>query len=207
MTRAQGPGSELEYRSFGTPGGERTVMVLRTGPVATTDPDNAITARRDVWIVAVELQAPELEDPPAYAGETPAESTIEALAILAERESGGRPIGLVAERSTGEIAILLASHEPGRIDRLALVGVPEPADALAGERVGAMLAAIESPTLLVDARGEGEEPPAAAWYAERLPHAEVDLLPPTDGALDGRPGLTDAWDAVLDHVAPGAIRG
>ena len=43
---------ELGYRSFGTPGAPRAVFVLRTGDVATTDPDTRVTAAFDVRLIS-----------------------------------------------------------------------------------------------------------------------------------------------------------
>ncbi|MFK5073654.1 hypothetical protein ACI4BE_29435, partial [Klebsiella pneumoniae] len=82
-------------RSFGTPGAPRAVVVLRTGDVSTIDPDTRVTSGFDVRIVAVGLDAPELEDPPAFGGQTPASLTLDALRGLLEREVPGTSVGLV----------------------------------------------------------------------------------------------------------------
>lgn len=201
MTRAQGSDSELEYRSFGTPGAKRTVVVLRTGAIATTDPGASVTASRDVQIVAAQLDLAELDDPPAFVGESAAESTVAALAILARREAGGAPIGVIGERAASGVALLLAAAAPG-VDRLALVAPAAPTDRLAADRVTQTLSTIHG-EVLIAARADNDASKASAnWYRERLRSAEVSLFPAPYNDPNGGWGLVDVWPEVLAHVAP-----
>jgi pimeloyl-ACP methyl ester carboxylesterase len=206
MTRAQGPDSSLEYRSFGAAGAARVVFVLRLGEVSTLDPDPAVTSAHDVRIVAVQLDAAETDDPPTFGGETAAESAADALAVLVVREGDGAPVGLVGEREVGLLAIALAARAADRIDRLALVGVAAPESPLTGDLLTEKLGAITADTLLVDADADALSS-AAQWYAERLRNASVDVVAlRSDGDGDPRVSVGDAWRQVLDHVAPGAAR-
>lgn len=206
MTRAQGSGSELEIRSFGAAGAARTVLVLRTGPVATTDPDPSVTAAHEARIVAIELDDAELDDPPTFGGETPAESAVHSLAVLARREGGDRPVGLVAERSAAPLALALAAHYAPLIDRLALVSVPSPASPLAADLLAETMTAITADTLLVDVPEHGAD--MLEWCAAHLPSARVSREDVAAAALiDTRLGLAEVWERVLAHVAPRPERG
>lgn len=124
MTRAQEPGSQIGYRVEGASGATRTIVVLRTGPLATVDPDHTETVARDVRVILVHLEGPELEDPPAYGGETPAASTRRALRGIVDAEIGSDAFALVGERAAGPLALSLAAELGSRIDRLVLVAVP-----------------------------------------------------------------------------------
>lgn len=207
MSRAPWLDGELEYRSFGTPGAPRAVFVLRTGAVATTDPDPRITSGHDVRIVAIGLDAPELEDPPAFGGQTPAGLTVDALKDLLEREAPETTVGLVGERSAGPIAIHLAAAMGERVDRLALVGVRSPSDALSRDMQTPMLDGLAAETLVLI--GEDATPDAsdARWYEDRIPTARIEILDAArfDNA-QGELTLGAAWAMVLEHVAPGAGR-
>lgn len=207
MSRAPWLDGELEYRSFGTPGAPRAVFVLRTGAVATTDPDPRITSGHDVRIVAIGLDAPELEDPPAFGGQTPAGLTVDALKDLMEREAPETTVGLVGERSAGPIAVHLAAAMGARVDRLALVGVMSPSDALSRDMQTPMLDDLQARTLVLI--GEDGTPDAAdaEWYRDRIPAAQVEVV--DAGRYDNAQGqvtLSSAWETVLEHVAPGAAR-
>lgn len=191
MTRAQGPDGEIDFRSFGALGGSLTVLVLRTGEVALVDPGPGVTRDRDVRLLTVRLDDAELDDPPVFGGETPAESTADAVADLARREAGGARIGVVADRNTASLAVALAARAGDLVASLALVGAMVPDEALVADLLGEELARIAAPTLVL---GDADAPDAAQWYAERLRSAEVELVP--------TPGLPDAWPQVLAHLAP-----
>lgn len=198
---------ELGYRSFGTPGAPRAVFVLRTGDVATTDPDARVTSGFDVRIVAVGLDAPELEDPPVFGGQTPAGLTVEALRALLEREAPGATVGLVGERSAGPIALYLAAAMGEVVDRVAIVGVRSPTDALSRDLRTPLLDDLAADVLVV----VGHDGPAgqrdAAWYVDRLRSGAAEVIHPDEiGSVNGEVTLTSVWSRVLTHVAPGAER-
>jgi pimeloyl-ACP methyl ester carboxylesterase len=191
MTRAQGPDGEIDFRSFGALGGSRTVLVLRTGEVALVDPGPGVTRDRDVRLLTVRLDDAELDDPPVFGGETPAESTADAVADLARREAGEALVGVVADRNTASLAVALAARATDLVGSLALVGATVPDEALVAELLGEELGRITAPTLVL---GDADDPAAAQWYADRLRSAEVELMP--------APGLPDAWPQVLARLAP-----
>jgi hypothetical protein len=198
---------ELGYRSFGTPGAPRAVFVLRTGDVATTDPDARVTSGFDVRIVAVGLDAPELEDPPVFGGQTPAGLTVEALKALLEREAPGAAVGVVGERSAGPIALYLAAAMGGVVDRVAIVGVQSPTDALSRDLRTPLLDDLPAEVLVL----VGQDGPAgqgdAAWYVDRLRSGTAEVVHPDEiDSVNGEVTLTSVWSRVLTHVAPGAER-
>jgi len=198
---------ELGYRSFGTPGAPRAVFVLRTGDIATTDPDARVTSGFDVRIVAVGLDAPELEDPPVFGGQTPAGLTVEALKALLEREAPGATVGVVGERAAGPIALYLAAAMGGVIDRVAIVGVESPSDPLSRDLRTPLLDDLAAEVLVV----VGGDGPAgrsdATWYVDRLRAGTAEVVHPDEiGSVDGQVTLTSVWSRVLTHVAPGAER-
>ncbi|WP_144785595.1 hypothetical protein [Microbacterium sp. BH-3-3-3] len=198
---------ELGYRSFGTPGAPRAVFVLRTGDIATTDPDARVTSGFDVRIVAVGLDAPELEDPPVFGGQTPAGLTVEALKALLEREAPGATVGVVGERAAGPIALYLAAAMGGVVDRVAIVGVESPSDPLSRDLRTPLLDDLAAEVLVV----VGGDGPAgrsdATWYVDRLRAGTAEIVHPDEiGSVDGQVTLTSVWSRVLAHVAPGAER-
>lgn len=207
MSRAPWLDGELEYRSFGTPGAPRAVFVLRTGAVSTTDPDARVTSGHDVRIVAIGLDAPELEDPPTFGGQTPAGLTVDALRALLEREAPDATVGLVGERSAGAISMYLAAAMGDRVDRLALVGVESPTDALSRDMRTPVLDAIAADTLVL-VGGEGVAgADDAQWYIDRIPTARrVALDAARFDTAAGHLTLGSVWDLVLAHTAPGAER-
>ncbi|MCD2171258.1 MULTISPECIES: hypothetical protein [Microbacterium] len=198
---------ELGYRSFGTPGAPRAVFVLRTGDVSTTDPDASVTSGFDVRVVAVGLDAPELEDPPVFGGQTPAGLTVEALRELVAREAPGVTVGLVGERSAGAIAIYLAAALGEVVDRLAIVGVPSPNDPLSRDLRTPLLDDLAAEVLVV-VGGDGPADVADAnWYVERMRSAEAEVVPDAEiTSVNNHVTLTTVWERVLAHVAPGAER-
>lgn len=207
MSRAPWLDGELEFRSFGTPGAPRAVLVLRTGDVATTDPDVRVTSAFDVRIVAVGLDAPEIEDPPAFGGQTPAGLTVQALRDLLEREAPGTTVGLVGERSAGPLAIHLAAAMGGVVDRLAIVGVESPSDPLSRDMKTPMLDALAAETLIVVGGAGAAGATDAEWYAGHIPSARVEVVEAERlEAMNGHLTLTSVWESVLAHVAPGAER-
>lgn len=198
---------ELGYRSFGTPGAPRAVFVLRTGDVATTDPDARVTSAFDVRIVAVGLDAPELEDPPVFGGQTPAGLTVEALRALMEREAPGATVGLVGERSAGPIAIYLAAAMGPIVDRLAIVGVQSPSDPLSRDLRTPLLDHLEAEVLVIVGGDGPADTDDAGWYVERMRSAAAEVVPADEiTSINGHVTLTSVWDRVLAHVAPGAER-
>lgn len=204
MTRAQGPQVEIDVSSRGTPGAARTVVVLRTGSLASVDPDSAVTAARDVRLLLVHLDAPELDDPPAYGGETPAGSTAAALIALAGEEIGDAPFGLVAERDAAALGLSLAAALGDRVDRLALVAAPVPESPLQRDLAVPILGRVTAKTLVLASAGDPDAPQAAAtWHRDHLADARLEMVP---GTGDGRLALTDVWARVLSHTAPHTLR-
>lgn len=198
---------ELGYRSFGTPGAPRAVFVLRTGDVATTDPDAGVTSAFDVRVVAVGLDAPELEDPPVFGGQTPAGLTVEALRALMEREAPGATVGLVGERSAGAIAIYLAAAMGPIVDRLAIVGVQSPSDPLSRDLRTPLLDHLQAEVLVIVGGDGPADTDDAGWYTERMRSAEAEVVPADEiASVNGHVTLTSVWERVLAHVAPGTER-
>ncbi|MBN9211652.1 MAG: hypothetical protein BGO45_12125 [Microbacterium sp. 71-36] len=207
MSRVPWWDGELEYRSFGTPGAPRAVVVLRTGDVSTIDPDVRVTSGFDVRIVAVGLDAPELDDPPAFGGQTPAGLTLEALRGLLEREIPGATVGLVGERSAGQIALHLAAAMGPVVDRLAIVGVESPTDPLSRDLHTPLLDDVVADTLVVVGGAGPAGTHDAEWYSRRIPSARVEVIDAEDlDTLNGHVTLSSVWASVLAHVAPGAQR-
>lgn len=206
MTMAADPAADFEFRSFGAPGAERTVFVLREGAAATTDPEPATTARRDVRIVAIGVTADDIEDPAAYRGATPAAVAASALVRLITEESHGRAVGLVGVAAAGELALTVAAHLPEVVDRLVLVGIAKPETVLDQDEVTGLLGRVRAKTLILNGR---DDPEAAAtdarWHQTRLPAARLEMVPGAD-STDPRVSLADVWERVLSHVAPGSIR-
>lgn len=206
MTRAAAPGAAYEHRSFGSPGAERTIVLLRAGASALTDPQPSVTAHRDVRIVAVGLGVDDIDDPAAYRGTTPAEATADALLRLVDEQRHERPVGLVGVRSAGELAIRVAAALGETVDRLVLVAVPRPETELGGDELAERLAGIGAKTLLLNGNADPEASLAAAtWYRQHLPSSRVEMIPKTnDPGL--RLELSDVWERVLSHLAPGTKR-
>jgi pimeloyl-ACP methyl ester carboxylesterase len=196
MTRAQGPDSEIDYRVVGTPGATRTVVVLRTGALATSDPGPEETAGRDVCVVLVHLDGPELEDPPAFGGETPAASTISELRAIVDELTGASSFAVVGERDAGALAIALAADLGDRVDMLALVSVPVPEGALDRDLAEEVVARVSARTLLIGAIDDA----ACRFYGRALPSARVDEVDASQlTSPDGEVGLVDVWPRVLAH--------
>lgn len=203
MTRAQEPDDEIEYAVSGAPGAERTIVVLRTGPLATVDPGPAATRAHDVHVMRVHLEGPELDDPPAFGGETPAASTAAAIARIAERESAGLPLALVAERATCAIAITLAAEPTLRVEQLVLVAPILPEERVERDLAVPLLQRIRARALLVGARTEPGTVRAAEWYAGQFADGSIAVIPDEEiRSPDGRLGLGDAWPTVLAACAP-----
>lgn len=205
MTRAQGPGSRIGYRSIGPAGASRTVLVVRSGALAMTDPAPHVTAEHGCRLLLVEVEGAQLDDPPTFGGETPAGSTAaEVLALLDEEVPDGS-VGLVGERAAALLAVALAAVLGRRVDRLALVAVPLIDDALARDVLTETLSHVTAPTVVFSAAQDAASPvPAADWCADRLPLGRVEVVADEAGTSDGRLALSDVWDRVLGHVdAPG----
>ncbi|WP_109210806.1 MULTISPECIES: hypothetical protein [Microbacterium] len=206
MTKGPAPSASFEHRSFGAPGAERTVILMRTGVSTLSDPQPEITVRRDARIVAVGLTVDDIDDPAAYRGATSAEATAATLAQFAGAERHDRPVGLVGVGEAGELAIMVAAHLGEGVDRLALVAVPQPTSELAGSEVADLLARIAAKTLIMNGQNDPEAAAAAArWYKERMPSARIEMVPRT-GDPTSRLILADVWERVLSHVAPGTVR-
>lgn len=206
MTQAAVPAADFEFRSFGAPGAERAVFVLREGPAATTDPDPAATSRRDVRVIAVGVTADDIEDPSSYRGATPAAIAAAALVRMVDEEAHGRPVGLVGVGAAGELSLMVAARLGAAVDRLVLVGIAEPRTGLDREEVAELLGTIPAQTLILNSRDDPEASAAAArWHEERLPSARVEMVPGA-GDTDPRVSLPDVWDRVLSHAAPGTVR-
>jgi pimeloyl-ACP methyl ester carboxylesterase len=206
MTRGPAPSAAYEHRSFGSPGAERTVFLLREGIAALSDPRPDVTVRHDVRIVAVGLTVDDIDDPAAYRGATAAETTAATVAHFVTQQRQDRPVGLVGVGEAGELAILVAAHLGGAVDRLALVAVPEPATGLGRDEVTGILAGVEAKTLILNGRADPDAAAAAArWFEEHLPAARVEIVPETSDP-QSRLILADVWERVLSHVAPGTAR-
>jgi pimeloyl-ACP methyl ester carboxylesterase len=207
MTRGESPGAELEHHSFGAPGAERTVFLLREGEAATLDPEPTATARRNVRVVAVRVTADDIEDPAAYRGATPAAVAADAIAALVTNEAHDERVGLVGVSSTGELALLLAQRLGEQVDRLALVAIAEPATALDRDETGYLLAGISAKTLILNGRDDPDAAAAAArWHQSRLPDARMEIVPDGADAVDPRLSISHVWERVLSHTAPGTVR-
>ena len=206
MTRAAAPDAAFEHRSFGAPGAERTVVVLRTGTATLSDPHPDVTARRDVRILAVALTVDDIDDPAAYRGTTPAEATADAISQFIAGEGHDTPVGLVGVGAAGELAILIAARLGAAVDRLALIAVPRPESELGGHEVAELLAEIDAKALVMNAGSDPDAADAAArWFQERLSSARVEMVPRTSDP-EGRLVLADVWERVLSHAAPGSVR-
>src|SRR5688500_5562172 len=105
MTRAAAPDAAYEHRSFGAPGAERTVFLLRGGASALSDPLPDATMRRDARVVAIGLTVDDVDDPVAYRGTTPAEATARRIAQFVTEERENRPAGIVGVATAGELAV------------------------------------------------------------------------------------------------------
>ncbi len=205
MTRASDPAKGFERRGFGAPGAARTVIVLRIGPAAMLDPEPAVTAARDVRILAIGLRADDLQDSATFGGQTQAESMASGLADLARTKAGEFPVGLVGVGATGQLAILLAAGLGAAVDRLALVGVPAPEQPIDRDDEEEVMARVTAKTLIMNGQRDPDAAAAAArWHHDHLAGSRVEMVP---GALvpapDDRLALADVWDRVLSHVAPG----
>lgn len=206
MTRAAAPDAAYEHRSFGAPGAERTVFLLRGGASALSDPLPDATVRRDVRVVAIGLTVDDIDDPVAYRGTTPAEATAQRIAQFVTEERGDRSVGIVGVATAGEVAIRVAALVGAGVDRLALVAVPRPESELGGHELAELLRGIDAKTLLMNGQGDPDARAGAArWFAERLPAARVEMVP-TSAGPEARLGLSGVWERVLSHVAPGTIR-
>jgi pimeloyl-ACP methyl ester carboxylesterase len=212
MTRAQGPDGEIEYRVVGAPGAARAVLVLRTGALATTDPAPAITARWPVRLLLVDLDGNDLDDPPAYGGETPAGATATQVERILDRETPGAVVGLVAERAAVAFAVSLAAGLGDRVDRLALVSPPAPETPLARDVLEQRIGAVRARTVVFDGGpddgapgeggpGDGDAPDGwGAWYAARFLDGRMQRRD-ARSSLGGALTLTAVWPDVLSHVA------
>jgi pimeloyl-ACP methyl ester carboxylesterase len=206
MTKGPAPSSSYEHRSFGAPGAQRTVILLREGVSALSDPRPDVTARRDVRIVAVGLTMDDIDDPAAYRGTTPAEATAVAIAQFIAEEQPGHPVGLVGHGEAGELAILIAAQLGANVDRLALLAVPRPESELGGSEVGQVLARIAAKTLIMNAQADPTAALAAArWFKDRMASARIEMVPRTTDP-ETRLVLAGVWERVLSHVAPSTIR-
>lgn len=206
MTKGPAPSAAYEHRSFGAPGAERTVVLLRAGIAALSDPRPDVTAGHDVRIVAVGLTVDDIDDPAAYRGATAAETTAATVARFVTQERQDRPVGLVGVGDAGELAMLVAAHLGDAVDRLALVAVPEPATELGGHEVADLLTGVDAQTLVLSGAADPDAAGSAArWFEERLAAAQVEIVSETSDP-ESRLVLADVWERVLSHVAPGTVR-
>jgi pimeloyl-ACP methyl ester carboxylesterase len=208
MTRAQGTGSGIAYRSVSPAGATRCVVVLRSGALATVDPAPQVTAAHATRLLLVQVDASELDDPPTFGGETPAGSAAaEVLALLREEVPDGT-FGVVGERAAALFAAALAAQLGPRVDRLALVSAPMPDGPLACDLTAGVLSQVSSVALVVNASTDpGAPAEAAQWYAAHLRRGRAEAVPAADPhPLDGRLALSDVWDRVLGHVGTAVAR-
>lgn len=196
--------TRIEYASLGSPDADGTVVVLREGALATTDPDVTVTRTRDVRLVAVRVDDAEVAEPGAYGGETPAAVTVKALVELMDDVAAEGRFGLVGVGGAGEVAVHLAAVLADRVDRLALVAVPEPEGPLDREEEQRTLAGVSAQTLILVGEHDPDAAAAAAeWHRARLPSARVEIVPPPSEGADARLALGVVWERVLAHTAPG----
>lgn len=206
MTRASSPHETLEHRSFGSVGATRTVVVLRHTGVSTDDPLPAETLRRDVRILAIGLSAGDLDDPAAYRGQSPAETSTAAVMGLIDQLAPGDPVGLVGVGPVVGVAVRVAAAHADRIDRLALVAAPAPETAAERDLETDVLAGIAVKTLIVNGQSDPDAgASAASFYREAIPGARVEMVPGA-GGTDARLPLADVWGRVLSHCAPHTLR-
>ena len=202
MTRAADSGESLEFRSFGTPGAERTVVLLRLGGVTVDDPLPSATARHDIRVLAIGLTADDLDDPAAYRGQSPAETSMISVIGLIDAHSHDAVVGLVGVGGAGGVAVRVAAAHAERIDRLALVGVPAPETPAARDLEADVLRELPAKTLILNGTHDPDAASSAAsFYGALVPDAGVELVPPR-GDGDDRLALADVWDRVLAHCAP-----
>lgn len=209
MTRAPGPGAEVDYTTFGSTGGARVVVVLRSDGGAAVDPDAHVTTQRDVRILVIQVLRDEISDPSAYGGETPGSTTVIAIAELVDEQIVDPEVtfGLVGLAGAGETAILLANRLGNRVDRLVLVAVPTEHSPLERHLAEQVMAGVSAKTLILN----GQQDPdagadAASWHREHLPDARVEMVPADAYGPDRRVSIADVWDRVLAHTAPGTTR-
>jgi hypothetical protein len=203
MTRAQTPDSQIDYRSAGAAGAARTVVVLRRGALALNDPDPAATAAGDVRLLLLHLDDAEIDDPPAFGGETPAQSTAQAIADLVAGDASG-PWAIVAERETSALAFAVVARAGGTVDRVALVAPEPPGSPLARDVLAQVLAGCGAEVLVVAADTDPASVDGARWFAATLADCRRAEVARSDvHSPDGRLGLGDAWPQVLAHVAAG----
>lgn len=196
--------TRLEYASLGAPDAARTVVVLREGALATTDPDVEVTRGHDVRIVAVRVDGAEVAAPGAYGGETPATVTVDALIELVDEVEAGIRFGIVGVGGAGQTALRLAAGLADRVDRLALVAIPEPEGPLDRDETGQVLARAAADTLILVGEHDPDAPASSAeWYLARLAAAKVERVA-SSGGVDERLALSEVWARVLEHTAPGA---
>ena len=209
MTRAEKPAAAIRRQSFGRLGAQRTVVVLSTGATAMLDPDPAVTATRNVRILAIGIPPGELEDPATFGGETQAQSAAAALAAVVRGEAGDSPVGIVGYGGTGELAIMLAQALGDGADRLALIAVPAPETRIDRDDQQAVLARVTAKTLIMNGQQDPDAAaPAARWHHKRLPSSRVEMVPAAGvSSPDGRLPLSSVWNRVLSHVAPGTKAG
>lgn len=200
--------ARFDHVSVGTPDAARTVIVIGTRGTATADPDPAVTRRRDVRVVAVRVDHDALSERSAFGDRAPGH--IEALDRLVATLAAEGPVSLVGVGEAGPVAVGLAAMLGDRADRLALVGVPIPAEQpLSVDAAEQVMAAVTAKTLIVNGQKDPDAAAAAAqWHRSRLLGARVEMVPRRDGATDDRLSLTAVWERVLSHTAPGtATRG
>lgn len=201
--------TQLSFRIFGTPGAERLVVLVGAGDTSTIDPSAVVTAAREIRILAVALTGAAIDDPGTFGSQTPAEQTATALADLVREQLGvdgsdedPRTAGILAYRAAGDVA-LRATKELGEVvDRLALVAVPLPEGPLDRDDLGGLIQGITANTLIMNGRRDGEAgDDAASWYRDHIASARVEIVPQDDPL-----SLTDVWERILSHVAPGTKR-
>lgn len=96
----------MSFRAFGAPGAPRLVVLVGVGAAIAIDPLPAVTATRAIRVVALGLKLAEIDDPGAYGGQTPAETTAQEVATLirSELDDPRATAGMVAYRGGGDVA-------------------------------------------------------------------------------------------------------
>lgn len=194
---------ELDYASVGSPGAARVVVVLREGALALTDPEPAVTHRRDLRLVMVRVDDDEVAELGGSSGMSAARATVEALASLLRDLVPEPTFALLGVGATGEVAVRLAGTLPGRVDRMVLIAAPAPAATLDRDGLLPVLARVEAKTLILNGQRDPDAASAAAEFHRRaISSARVEMVPAPADAPEPRLALVQVWDRVLSFAAP-----
>jgi len=125
-------GRVVGVTEFGDPLSDRVVVFAHAAPGASQfDPDPAVTAARDVRVIALDRagygRSEPLDDgPPSVARSAADISEYLAAQGIGPTGGGGATVGAAGWSAGGRIALALAAAHPHLIERVALVGTPAP---------------------------------------------------------------------------------